>query len=144
MSVYSRVGTNKQFYVLSIPRVSWPSSFTLYLGNKASAKLVRPLYIQNLLRITCMQNKTLFILGDFSDNLLAYDDKIANITKKNKVKQIIYKPTTLTPTSMTVRSCHHQLTWPPTIPYNTGYLVTLSFIKHHYQCHKSHYYFFSE
>ncbi len=49
-----------------------------------------------------MKNKALFILGDFNDNLLANDNKMNKIIKKNNLKQITDKPTRVTYTSSTL------------------------------------------
>ncbi len=71
----------------------------MYRHPKASATAFE--YIQEVFRLISMKNKTFFILGDFSDNLLG-DSKISKIIKSNKLTQIIDKPTRVTPTSSTL------------------------------------------
>ena len=58
--------------------------------------------IQDILRIICMKNKALFILGDLNNNVLAKDNKISKIIENNNLTQMVDKPTRVTPTSSTL------------------------------------------
>ncbi len=59
-------------------------------------------YIQAVLRTICMKNKTVYVLGDFNDNLFASNNKMNNIINKNKLTQLVNKPTRVTSTSSTL------------------------------------------
>ncbi len=48
------------------------------------------------------EEKSVFILGDFNDNLFAGNNRMAKIIKNNELTQIIDKPTRVTPTSSTL------------------------------------------
>lgn len=72
----------------------------MYRHPKASATTFE--YIQDMFRLISTKNKTLFILGDFNDNLLASNSRISKIIKGNKLTQIIDKATRITPTSSTL------------------------------------------
>ncbi len=49
-------------------------------------------YIQDVFRMVCLRGKSVFILGDFNDDMLI-GSKISNVIKNNKLAQIIDKPT---------------------------------------------------
>lgn len=59
-------------------------------------------YIQEVFQVLSLKNKALYILGDFNDNLLAKDNKMTKIIKRNKLTQLINKPTRVTHTSSTL------------------------------------------
>lgn len=59
-------------------------------------------YIQDIFKVLCLKNKTLYILGDFNDNLLAKDNKMTKLIKNSKLTQLVNKPTRVTPTSSTL------------------------------------------
>ncbi len=59
-------------------------------------------YIQDVLRHTLMRKKTIFLLGDLTDDLLQSNSKLSLIIKNNKLSQVIKKPIRITPTSATL------------------------------------------
>ncbi len=59
-------------------------------------------YIENVFRLISFRGKSLFILGDFNDNLLLIDNNLGKIIKNSKLTQIIERPTRITPTSATL------------------------------------------
>lgn len=59
-------------------------------------------YIQDIFRELCLKNKTLYILGDFNDNLLVKDNRLTKLIKSSKLTQLVNKPTRVTPTSSTL------------------------------------------
>ncbi len=56
-------------------------------------------YIQDILRIACMRNKALFILGDFNDNVFASDKFSKTIENKKKITPFINKSMRVTATT---------------------------------------------
>ena len=72
----------------------------MYRHPKASVTTFE--YIQDVLRLIIMKNKTFFVLGDFNDNLLVSDSKVSKVINSNKLTQIIDKPTRVTATSSTL------------------------------------------
>ena len=59
-------------------------------------------YISELFKSVCMLRKTVFILGDLNDNLLLPLNKLSQITRNNKLTQLITSPTRITSTSATL------------------------------------------
>ena len=59
-------------------------------------------YIETIFRLLSVKNKSLFILGDFNDNLLLKDSRLSKLITNNNLTQIIDKPTRVTPTSATL------------------------------------------
>ncbi len=59
-------------------------------------------YITKVLRNMWLQKRTVFILGDLNDNLLAPNSRLSRIIGNHKLTQLIYKPTRVTPTSSTL------------------------------------------
>ena len=59
-------------------------------------------YIVDVFRRVSVRNKSLFFLGDFNDDLTAYNSKLSRIINNNKLTQIIDKPTRATATSPTL------------------------------------------
>ena len=59
-------------------------------------------YINEKLKCAILLKKTIFVLGDLNDNLLAHDNKLSHIISSNKLTQIVKKPTRITPTSATL------------------------------------------
>ncbi len=59
-------------------------------------------YINNTLRVMCLKNKCLYMLGDLNDDLLAPNNKLSTIISMNKLHQIIEKPTRITSQSATL------------------------------------------
>ncbi len=53
--------------------------------------------IEDVFRLLSVRGKAIFILGDFNDNLLLSNNKLGKIIK-NKLTQIIDRPTRVTPT----------------------------------------------
>ncbi len=56
-------------------------------------------YIAEVVRKTCMQKRTVFILGDLNDNLLVPNSKLSKIIGNHKLTQLVHKSTRITPTS---------------------------------------------
>ena len=59
-------------------------------------------YIQEVFRMVCLRNKSVFILGDFNDDVLIMGNKISKIIKNNNLTQVIDKATRSTSTSATL------------------------------------------
>lgn len=59
-------------------------------------------YIQEVFRVACLRGKSVFILGDFNDNMLIKGNKMTKILRENKLTQIIDKPTRTTSHSATL------------------------------------------
>ncbi len=59
-------------------------------------------YITEVLRNMCLQKRTVFILGDLNDNLLAPNIRLYRIIGNHKLTQLIHKPTRITSTSSTL------------------------------------------
>lgn len=59
-------------------------------------------YILDVLRLICLRNKPIFILGDLNDDLFSSNNKLSQIIKNTKLCQIIDKPTRVTPMSATL------------------------------------------
>ncbi len=59
-------------------------------------------YIQDVFKMICIKNKSIFILGDFNDNLLSNTNKMDRTVNSVKLTQLIKKPTRITPTSSTL------------------------------------------
>ncbi len=59
-------------------------------------------YIEEVLRLMSVRKMSLFILGDFNENLLLGGNKLSRLIRNNKLTQIIDKPTRITSTSATL------------------------------------------
>ena len=59
-------------------------------------------YISERLKSALLLKKTMFVLGDLNDNLLAQDNKLSRIISNNKLTQVVKKPTRITSTSATL------------------------------------------
>lgn len=69
----------------------------MYRHPKAPAESFN--YIEDIFRLMSIRNISLFILGDFNNNMLLHDNKLSILLKNNKLSQIIDKPTRVTATS---------------------------------------------
>ncbi len=63
----------------------WPAIITgcVYRHPKALATSFD--YIQDIFRMVCLRDKSVFILGDFNDDLITMGNKISKIIKKQEV-----------------------------------------------------------
>lgn len=59
-------------------------------------------YIQDVFRTVCLRNKSVFILGDFNDDLLLKGNSISKTINNNNLTQVIDKATRTTSTSSTL------------------------------------------
>ncbi len=59
-------------------------------------------YIEDVFRMISLRGKSVFILGDFNDDMMMKGNTISKIIKNNKLTQIINQPTRTTPTSATL------------------------------------------
>ncbi len=59
-------------------------------------------YITDVIKSVSLKNKHFYILGDFNDNILSNNSKMKQIIANSKLKQVIIKPTRITPTSATL------------------------------------------
>ena len=59
-------------------------------------------YIQQVFKVACLRGKSVFILGDFNDDMLIKGNKMTKIIRDNKLTQIIDKPTRTTSHSATL------------------------------------------
>ena len=59
-------------------------------------------YLNEIIKIMCLKNKNLYVLGDLNDNLLSSGNKLTAIFSSNRLQQIIEKPTRVTPQSATL------------------------------------------
>lgn len=74
-------------------------------------------HISDLLKSISLHKKSIFLLGDLNDNLLSTNSKIPQITKNNKMHQLIDKPTRITQSSATLLDVI--ITNNPTLVINT-------------------------
>ena len=59
-------------------------------------------YLSDIFKYMCLQNKPIFILGDFNDDLFSAGNKLDKIFKNLKLRQLIDRPTRVTPNSKTL------------------------------------------
>ena len=87
---------------LSIQHRYFPSFIIgcLYRHPKASGESFN--YILDTFKNILLRNKSIFIMGDFNDNLLKNGNKMNKIVKNLKLEQLVTKPTRITPTSATL------------------------------------------
>ena len=79
-----------------------PQTACYYYRLYVSAITVPSNYIEDVLILISERRKSIFILGDFNDNLLLNDDKLSRLIKNNRLTQIIDKPTRITLISATL------------------------------------------
>ncbi len=58
-------------------------------------------YIQDVVRMVCLRDKSVFILADFNDDLLLKGNNVSKILKNNNLTRLIDKVTRTTSTSAT-------------------------------------------
>ena len=71
-----------------------------YRHPKASVESFN--FILDAFKNILLRNKSIFIFGDFNDNLLNQGNKMTKIIKNLKLVQLISKPTRITPNSATI------------------------------------------
>ena len=59
-------------------------------------------YMQEVFKVVCLRGKSVFIMGDFNDNMLVKGNRMSKIIRDNKLTQIIDKPTRITSHSATL------------------------------------------
>ena len=59
-------------------------------------------YISNVFKNMCLNNKPIFILGDFNDNFFTKGNHLSKICKSLNLRQIVEKPTRITQHSSTL------------------------------------------
>ncbi len=72
----------------------------LYRHPKISVQTFE--YIREILNVISLTNKTLYILGDFSDDLLSVNSNLKKILAETKLSQAIDRPTKVTSLSATL------------------------------------------
>ncbi len=75
-------------------------SYNVYRHPKAPLASLN--YIQDVFKTLSLKNKSLYILGDFNDNLLLKDNKMTKLIKSSKLTQLVNKLTRVTHTSSTL------------------------------------------
>ena len=87
---------------LSVQHRKFPSIIIGCLYRHPSASNDTFNHILERLRLICLRNKKIYIVGDLNSNLLDKSAKLHNIIKITKLVQLIDKPTRITPTSSTL------------------------------------------
>ena len=59
-------------------------------------------YIEDIFRTVCLRNKSVFILGDFNDDLFLKGNSVTKLVKNNNMTQVIDRATRTTSTSATL------------------------------------------
>ena len=59
-------------------------------------------YLSDVFKSICLRNKSIFVLGDFNDDLLCTENKLGKIFRNLKLNQMIDRPTRVTPHSRTL------------------------------------------
>ena len=59
-------------------------------------------YMQEVFKVVCLRGKSVFIMGDFNDNMLVKGNRMSKIIRDNKLTQIIDQPTRITSHSATL------------------------------------------
>ena len=72
----------------------------VYRHPKASGESFN--FILESFKNMLLRNKSIFIFGDFNDNLLNHGNKMSKMVKSLKLEQLISKPTRITPISATL------------------------------------------
>ena len=72
----------------------------LYRHPKASVESFN--FILDAFKNILLRNKSIFIFGDFNDNLLNHGNKMTKLIKNLKLEQLVSKPTRITPNSATL------------------------------------------
>lgn len=80
----------------------WPAIIIGCVYRHPKALVTSFDYIEEVFRIICLREKSVFILGDFNDDMMTQGNKISKLIKNNKLTQIIDKPTRTTSTSATL------------------------------------------
>lgn len=87
---------------IKVQRKKFPSIIVgcMYRHPKALAASFD--YIQDVFKQVCLQNKKVFILGDFNDDLLSKGNKVGKIIKNSSLTQVIDTPTRITSSTSTL------------------------------------------
>ena len=66
------------------------------------AKVSSFTYLSEVFKLMCLKNKPIFIVGDFNDDLFMRGNNVTKIISNLNLKQVIDKPTRITPFSSTL------------------------------------------
>ena len=84
---------------VSIQYKKFPSFIVGCVYRHPKAPVTSFSYILDIFKEISLRNKSVFIYGDFNDDLLKNDNKMSKITKNLNFDQIVNKPTRITPIS---------------------------------------------